>query len=222
MRPKMKLFAVKFRRIWKFSPDEVYEESFGRIFTICASKNVAVSCEEQTHFSGFHLVRYITKVLCALSRFLRPQTKLFAMKFRRILDVFCLKGLQKNIWAHFHDLCVHVRKWSCFLRSSDAFRKFWPCEGYKESCYHDFSVHKRSCLPWSSDAFWKFSPFKLYKKSCGRNFQIYASKTEPVCREVQTHFGSFLSASFIKKFMAHYHDFCVQQRSCLQWCSDAF
>jgi len=51
----------------------------------------------------------------------------------------------------------------------------------------------------SSDAFWKLSPFKLYKKSSGRIFSIYASKNEAVCREIQTHFGSSLPASFTEK-----------------------
>jgi len=37
------------------------------------------------------------KVLGAFSRFLRPKTKLFAVKFRRILEVICLQGLQKKV-----------------------------------------------------------------------------------------------------------------------------
>jgi len=36
----------------------------------------------------------------------RPKMKLFAVQFRRILEVLCLQGLQKKFWAHFHDLCV--------------------------------------------------------------------------------------------------------------------
>jgi len=33
----------------------------------------------------------------AFFRFLRPKTKLFAVKVRRILEVLCLQGLQKKI-----------------------------------------------------------------------------------------------------------------------------
>ena len=88
MRPKMKLLLLSSDAMWKFSPDEDYGKNFGRIFTTYVYRTEAVSCEVQTHFGGFHLARYITKVLGALSRFLRPQTKLFAMKFRRILEVF--------------------------------------------------------------------------------------------------------------------------------------
>jgi len=37
---------------------------------------------------------------------------------------------------------------------------------------------------------------KLYKQSSGRIFSIYVSKNESVCREIQTHSGSSLRASF--------------------------
>jgi len=33
----------------------------------------------------------------AFSRFLRPKSKLFAVKFRPILEVLCLQGLQKKV-----------------------------------------------------------------------------------------------------------------------------
>jgi len=68
---------------------------------------------------------------------MRPKTKLFAVKFRRIFEVLCLQVLQKRFWAHYHD---------------------------------------------------------------------FASKNEAVCCEVQTDFGSFLNASFMKKFWEQFHD----------------
>jgi len=46
------------------------------------------------------------KVLGAFSLFMRPKTKLFPMKFRRISEVFCLQVLQRKFWTHFHNLCV--------------------------------------------------------------------------------------------------------------------
>jgi len=46
------------------------------------------------------------KVLDAFSRFVRPKTKLSAVKFRHIVDIFALHALYKMFWAHFHDLCV--------------------------------------------------------------------------------------------------------------------
>jgi len=78
---------------WKFSLCEVYEESFGRIFTIYASKNEAVSCEVQTHFGGFHLARYTKKGSWRIITILRPKTKQFAVKFSRILEVFSVQAL---------------------------------------------------------------------------------------------------------------------------------
>ena len=119
---------------------------------------------------------------------LASKMKLFAVKFRRIFEVFALRGMWRKFWAYFLDFCV--QKWSCFLRSSDAF--------------------------------WKFSPCEVYKNSSGRIITIYASKNEAVCREVQTHFGSFLRASFMKRIWAHFLDFCVQKWSCLFLSSDAF
>jgi len=37
---------------------------------------------------------------------MRPKMKLFAMEFRRILEVLCLQVLKKKFWAHIPDLCV--------------------------------------------------------------------------------------------------------------------
>jgi len=92
--------------IRQFSPYEVYEKSSGRIFTIYASKNEAVFGEVQTHFRSFRPPRFAEKVLGAISRFMRPKTKLFSVKFRRIFEVFGLQGSKKKFWAQFHDLCV--------------------------------------------------------------------------------------------------------------------
>jgi len=54
--------------------------------------------------------------------------KLFAVKFRRILEVLCLIGLEKNFWTNFHDLCVQKR--SCLLWSSDPFRKLFRLQDW--------------------------------------------------------------------------------------------
>jgi len=109
---------------WTFSTCKFYKKGSWRNSTICASKNEAVCCEVQTHFGSFRLSSFIKKVLGAFSRFMRPKTKQFAVKFRRILDVLCLQVLQKKLWAQFHDLCVQKR--SGLLWSSDAFWKFLP------------------------------------------------------------------------------------------------
>ena len=85
-------------------------------------------------FWKFSPRKLYTKVMGPFSRFLHSKMKLFAVEFRPILEVLCLQGLHKKFWAHFYDSCV--QKWSCFLRSSDAFRKFSPCEVYNESSGH--------------------------------------------------------------------------------------
>ena len=124
MCPKMKRFAVKFRRFLKFSPCKLYKKSFGRIFPIYASKNEAVCRGAQTHF-GSSLPANFTEKVCAsknkavcreiqtdsassippiftekvvgaIPRYVCPETNLFPVKFRRILKVFCLQVLQKS------------------------------------------------------------------------------------------------------------------------------
>jgi len=153
---------------------------------------------------------------------MRPKTKLMAVKFRRILEVLCLQGLQKKFWAPFHDLCVQKR--SCLLWSSDAFWNFSPFKLYRKvlGAFSRFMLQKWSCLPLSSDAIWKFSACEFYRKSCGRNSTICASKNKAVCCEIQKHSGSSLLASFLKNVVAQFHDLCVQKWSCLPWNSDAF
>jgi len=246
MRPKMKLFAVKFRRIlevfawwglwrkfwahfhslcvqkWscllrsyrrilKFSPYEVYEESSWRIITIFASKHGGVCRDVETHFESSPLARVTKKFMGAFSRFMCPKTKLFAVNFRRILEVLCMQVLQKRFWVHYHYFFVQKR--SCLLWNSDGFCKFSPCKLYKKvlGAISRLMRPKRNRLPWCSDAFWNFSACKVCRKSYGWNVTIYASKNEAVSCEVETHFGSFIRASFIKHFWAHFHVFLRPQ-----------
>jgi len=98
-RPKVKLFAVEFRRSLEvFSVQALYTK-FWVHFPIFGSKNEAVCWWVQTHFGRFRPARFMKKVLGAFSRFMYLKTKLFAVKFRRILVVL----------AQFHDLCVQNR-----------------------------------------------------------------------------------------------------------------
>ena len=129
------------------------------------------------------------------------------MKFRHILEVFCLQVLKKKFWAQFHDL--RIQKRSCLSWNSDAFWKFSACKLKKKllAQFHDLCVQKRSCLLWNSDAFWKFSACKFYRKSFGRNSTISVLKNEAVCYEVQTHFGSFHLTSFVKKVLGAFIQF---------------
>ena len=133
---------------------------------IFVSKNGAVCHGVQTHFESSPLAMFTKKFLGAFSRFMCPKTKLFAVKFRRILDVVRIQGLQKDFWAHFHHFCVQ----------------------------------KRSSLPWNSDGFGKFFPCKPQKRY-GRILSIFASKNGAACCSVETHFGSFRFARFMKKVL---------------------
>jgi len=123
---------------WKFSPYKLYKKSSGRIFPVCASKNEAVCREVQMHSGTSLPASFTEKVVGVNPRFMRPKTKLFAVKFRRILEVLCLWVLQKKLWAQFHDLCV--QKGSCFPWNSDALWKFSFCEVYRKSCWRNSTI----------------------------------------------------------------------------------
>jgi len=62
------------------------------MLTIYASKNEAVSREIQRHFGSFlsATASFVENFLGAISRFMRPITKLFDMKLRRILEAIRL------------------------------------------------------------------------------------------------------------------------------------
>jgi len=84
----------------------LYIKCSGRIFTIYASKNEAVRHEIQTHFGCSRPASFTEKVLGTIPRNVCPKTKLFEVKFRRILEVLHLQVLQQKFWAQFFHLCV--------------------------------------------------------------------------------------------------------------------
>jgi len=199
--PKTKRFAVKFRPILE---------------VLCLARFIKKVLDPFSRFMrpkvklfavGFRCIVDVLrlqglqqKVLGAISRFVRPKTKLFAVKFRRILELLCLQVLQKEVpGAMSRCICSKTKRFAMkFRRILEVFalqglqKKLW-------AHFHDLCVQKRSCLPWNSDAYWKFSTCNFYRKSCGSNFTICASKNEAVCREIQTHSGSSLPASFTEK-----------------------
>ena len=99
LRPKMKLFAVDSDAFWKLWLCQVYEEGFGRIFTIYASKSKRFAVELRRIFEVLRL-QGSKKIFWVHFNDLCPKTKLFAVMFRRI------RGLQKYFWVYFHDFCV--------------------------------------------------------------------------------------------------------------------
>jgi len=105
LRAKTKLLAVKSRRIFEVFTLQVKKGS-RRIFSIFASKNEGISREVQTHFGSTLPASFTEKVLGAISRVVRPKTKQFAVKFKRILKSSALQDLQKKFWTHFRDFCV--------------------------------------------------------------------------------------------------------------------
>jgi len=146
VRPKTKRFAVKFRRILEVLCLQVLKKRLSRNSTICASKSEAVCREVQTHFGSSLPASFTEKVVGAIPQFMRPKTKLFALKFRRILGVLCLRVLQTILGAiprfvrpKMKLFAVKFRHILEVLRLQGLQRNFW-------TNFHDLCVQKRSCL----------------------------------------------------------------------------
>jgi len=93
LRPTMKLFDVRFRRTLEFLALQcLWRKFWAHFHDICVQK---WSCflRSSDVFWKFSSCEVHEKVLGALSRFLRPKTKPFAVKFRQILEVFSVKAL---------------------------------------------------------------------------------------------------------------------------------
>ena len=78
--------------MWKFSFARCIKSS-GHFCKIYASKNEAVCRDVQTHFGSSPQSSVTKRFVGAISQFMRPKTKLFAVKFRRILEVFSMQAL---------------------------------------------------------------------------------------------------------------------------------
>ena len=75
---------------WTFSTCKVYRKKFwAECQHICVQKRSGLLWRSDASWT-FSPCKVAEKVLGAFSWFLRPKTKLFAVEFRRILDVLCL------------------------------------------------------------------------------------------------------------------------------------
>ena len=185
---------------WMFSPFKLYKISSGRIFPINTSKSEVVCRGVQTNFESSLSSSFIEKVEGAILQFVRPKTKLSAVKFRRILEVLCLQVLKKicrrdsTIYASKNEtVCCEVQTlFGSSLPASfteSAGRNSTICASKNEAVCREIQTHSGSSLPAS------------FTESSGRNSTICASKNETVCCEVQTHFGSSPPPRFTEKFL---------------------
>jgi len=185
---------------WKFSACKVYRKSFGRNSTICVSKNEAVYCEVQTDFKSSLPVSFTDKVVGAILQFVCPKTKLFAVKFRRILEVLCLQVLKKVLdaipWFLRPKMMLFVVKFRRILEvlclqvwSKSSGRNSTICMSKNKAVCPEIQMHFGSSLPAS------------FAESSGCNSMICASKNETVCCEIEMHFRSSLPPRFTEKFL---------------------
>ena len=90
---------------WKFSACKIYKKGCGYNSTLYVPKNKAVCHGIQTHSGRSLPTRFTENVLGAIPGLVRPKAKLFAVKFRRILEVLCLRVLRKVVGAIPRFLC---------------------------------------------------------------------------------------------------------------------
>jgi len=130
-----------------FSTCKVYSKNFWAQFDhLCVQKQSGLLLSSDA-FWKFSPCQLDKKVLGAFSQFVRPKTKLFALKFRRILEVLCLQGLQKKVLgAISRYMCPKTQRFAVkFRRILDVFalhalyKMFW-------ANFHDLCIQKRSHL----------------------------------------------------------------------------
>ena len=125
MRPKTKLFAVEFRRILEVLVLQGLWKKFWAHYHDLFVQKWNCLPWIQTHFGSFLPPRFTEKVLDKYSRFMCPETTLFAVKFTHIWKL-SVCNFYRKFWAQFHNLCVQKR--SCWLCNSDAFGKVSACK----------------------------------------------------------------------------------------------
>jgi len=168
------------------------------------------------HFGSFLHASFIKTFLGAFSRFLPPQTKLFAVKFRRILEVLSLQGLRRKFCTNFHNLCAPKR--SCLLWSSHTFWKFSACKVYRKSYGRIITIYvcknKAVCCEVQTHL-GSSPPARFTEKSSGSIFAICVSNKQ-----------TFLTSTFCKKLWprftilrAHKSLLCCSDTLCRSWLS---
>jgi len=105
----MKLFVFKFICILDVLRLQGLQKNFLAHFHDYVSKNEAVFREVQTHLGSFWPARFAERILDAITRFMRPNAELFAVKFRRILGTFRLARFVNKVLVVFSLVCVQIR-----------------------------------------------------------------------------------------------------------------
>ena len=213
---------MKFRYIFWVIRFQSLQKCFARIFTIFVCKNEAVCREVQAHFGGFHFAS--KKILGAFSRFLRAKTRYLPWSSDAFWKFSACKFYRKSSGRNFTSCASENKAVCCEVQTH--FGSPLPCKVYKKSSGRIFSIfssESEAVCRWVP-TYSGLSPLARFAvKSCGRNFMIYVSKkNEAVCCWCSDAFWKFSPCEIDEKFWAHFHDLCVQKRSCFLWSSDAF
>jgi len=203
MRPKTELFAVNFRRILELLRLQgSWKKLWVKFHDLCVQKWICLLWSWDA-FWKFSLCKLHKTFLGTFSRFLHPQTKLFAIKLRCILEVLRLEGLRRKFCRNFHDLCAHKRR--CLLWSSHTFWKFSACKVYRKSSGHIITIYvsKNEVVSCGSSP-----PAKFTQKSSGHIFTICVSNKQ-----------TLLTSTFCKKLWPRFT--ILRAHKSLLCCSDS-
>jgi len=195
-------------------PARFAEKVLGAFSRSMRPKNEAVCRGAQTHFGSSLPASYTEKVLGAIPQFARPKTKLFAVKFRRILDVHCLRVFQKKFWAQFHDcasknevVCCEIETHSGSSLSASFTEKVvgaiprFMCPKTKLLAVEFRRILEVLCLQVLQKKFWAHIPRFVRPKT-----KLFAVKFRRILKVL-------CLQDLQKKLWAIFHDICVQKCS---------
>ena len=175
------------------------------------------------HFWGFHFAckkKSSGRILSILASKNEGISREVQMHFGSSLPA----SFTESYWRNFTSCASKNEAVCCEVQTH--FGSPLPCKVYKKGSGRIFSIFSsksEAVCRWVQMHSGCSLLARFTVKSSRCNFTIYdlCVQNEAVCCWVQTHFGSFRLASLIKKFWAHFLDFCVQKPSYLLWSSDA-
>jgi len=135
----MKLFAVHSRRHSDvFALWGLWKNFWTHFHDLCVQERSCFPWSSDAVWK-FSALKFCRKSSGRIFTIYASKTKLFSVKFSRLLEVLCVQGSQKKCWAQFHDLCIQKR--SCFPWNSDAFWKFSACKVHTKSFGRNFTIY---------------------------------------------------------------------------------
>lgn len=133
-------------------------------------------------FSKFQACKVSKKFSGHISPFMHTETKVFAVKFKRIFEVFGLQGFLDMFLQHCYNSCVHRQ--NCLLWSSDTFVSSLLAK-FPQNVLEVFSS-------WGF-SIWKSSTWEVFTKRFWAHYTIFTFGNEAVWCGIQTQINTLKS-----------------------------